>query len=278
MQVGQPSQTALATAYARAYHQVADEPRVFVDPLALPIAGAAADELTRWDTGLDPELARRRRLFLAGRSRFAEDVVAQAVAAGAGQVVILGAGLDTFGCRNPYGGVRVFEVDHPSTQAWKRSRLAEADIPVPGTLTFAPVDFENESLGDGLGAVGFDRDAPAVFVWLGVVMYLTRDAITATLRYIADQNAAVVVVFDYLYPPSSDEAGAAQRDRANRVAAAGEPWVTFFTAEGITNDLRAIGFDEVEDLSAPELIAGYLGRPAAGSGDTGPHVVRAARH
>jgi methyltransferase (TIGR00027 family) len=277
MQVGQPSRTALATAYARAYHQVADEPRVFVDPLALRIAGAAADELTRWDTGLDPELARQRRLFLAGRSRFAEDAVAQAVAAGTGQVVVLGAGLDTFGCRNPYAGVRVFEVDHPSTQAWKHSRLAEADIVVPETLTFAPVDFENESLADGLAAAGFDREAPAVFVWLGVVMYLTRDAIMATLRYIADQNAATVVVFDYLYPPSSDQTGPAQQERANRVAAAGEPWLTFFTAQDVADDLRAIGFDEIEDLSAPALLAGYLSRPAPPPRDAGPHVVRAAR-
>jgi methyltransferase (TIGR00027 family) len=277
MQEGQPSRTALATAHARAYHQVADEPRVFVDPLALRIAGVAADELTGWDTGLDPDLARRRRLFLAGRSRFAEDAVAQAVAAGTRQVVILGAGLDTFGCRNPHDGVRVYEVDHPSTQAWKRSRLAEADIVVPETLTFAPVDFENESLAGGLEAAGFDREAPAVFVWLGVVMYLTRDAIMATLRYIADQKAAAVVVFDYLYPPSSAPAGAAQKERADRVAAAGEPWVTYFTAQGIADDLRAIGFDEVEDLSAPELLAGYLGRPDARPRDTGPHVVRAAR-
>lgn len=278
MQVGQPSRTALAVAYARAYHQLADVPPVFVDPLALRIAGAAVDELTQWDVGLDPDLARRRRLFLAGRSRFAEDTVAQAVAAGTGQVVVLGAGLDTFGCRNPYDGVRVFEVDHPSTQAWKRTRLAEADIAVPETLTFAPVDFEHESLADGLRAAGFDREAPAVFVWLGVVMYLTRDAIMTTLRYIADQNSATVVVFDYLYPPSAAQAGAAQQQRADRVAAAGEPWLTFFTAPGLTDDLRAIGFEDVEDLSAPELLARYLGSPLAQSRDTGPHVVRAARN
>jgi O-methyltransferase involved in polyketide biosynthesis len=86
-----------------------------------------------------------------------------------------------------------------------------------------------------------------------------------------------VVVFDYLYPPSSAPAGAAQKERADRVAAAGEPWVTYFTAQGIADDLRAIGFDEVEDLSAPELLAGYLGRPDARPRDTGPHVVRAAR-
>lgn len=204
--------------------------------------------------------------------------MAEAVAAGTRQVVVLGAGLDTFGCRNPHVGVRVYEVDHPSTQEWKRSRLAEAEIAVPDTLTFAPVDFEHESLADGLAAVGFDREQPVVFVWLGVVMYLTRDAIMATLRYIADQNAAVTVVFDYLFPPSSSEVGAAQQKRAQRVAEVGEPWISFFTADGLTEDLRGIGFDQVEDQSAQELLKRWLGSAVARAKDTGPHIIRATRH
>ncbi|MEV5837041.1 SAM-dependent methyltransferase [Nocardia sp. NPDC052112] len=283
MQLGQPSRTALATAYARAYHQIASEPRIFTDPLAVRIAGITPEQLADLETSTsqedDTDMRRRRRLFLAARARFAEDTVADAVAAGSRQVVILGAGLDTFAYRNPHPEVRVFEVDHPDTQEWKRQRLDAADIALPAALTFAPVDFESQTLAAGLAAAGFDRSRPAVFIWLGVVMYLTRDTILDTLRFVAGQTPPVRLVFDYLYPASAALPGEVDQRtaRADRVAAIGEPWLSFFTADEIANVLRETGFSQVDDRDAPNLIAGYLGitpRPVA---TVPPHVLCAIR-
>jgi len=214
----EPSRTALATAHARAYHQIADQPRILTDPFVARLLGVTADELARLDR---PD--RPRRLFFAARARFAEDCVAVAVASGASRVVILGAGLDAFAYRNPYPDLRVFEVDHPATQVWKRERLAAAGIDRPEALTFVPVDFETSTLAPGLETAGFSRTDPAVFVWLGVVFYLTPDAAHATLEYIAGQASPVEVIFDYLQPADTDEDRADLRGRADRLAAAGDP-------------------------------------------------------
>ncbi|GHH42289.1 hypothetical protein GCM10017774_38420 [Lentzea cavernae] len=144
---GGPSRTALITAYARAYHQVEDRPKIFDYPLAARPLGYAQDELPSLGTVGTERLSgamtdRPRRLFFASRTRFAEDAVTAAVAAGVRQVVVLSAGLDTFAYRNPHPDLHVFEVDHPATQAWKRERLAVAGIDTLDTLTFVPVDFE----------------------------------------------------------------------------------------------------------------------------------------
>ncbi|WP_433664458.1 class I SAM-dependent methyltransferase [Nocardia sp. CA-128927] len=281
MEVGKPSRTALATAHVRAYHQIAPEPRVFTDPLAVSIMGLTAAELTDQTNaataGEDVAFHRVRRLFMASRSRFAEETVAEAVADGARQVVILGAGLDTFAYRNPDPTLRVFEVDHPATQAWKRQLLAEAGITVPDSLTFAPIDFESETLATGLASAGFAGDQPAVFVWLGVVMYLTREAIQSTLRYMAGQATPVRLVLDYI-PPASEAAPehrAQLQARADRMAALGEPLLSHFTAAELAAELRAAGFDSVEDLSAPDLIAGYVGQDELGPERLHARVARA---
>ncbi|WP_019926810.1 class I SAM-dependent methyltransferase [Nocardia sp. BMG111209] len=265
-----PSRTALTTAYARAYHQIADQPRILTDPLAARLLGVTAEELSEFgrpeadgpDSGGGLGLLRMgvsdrpRRLFFAARARFAEDRVAAAVAAGARQVVILGAGLDTFAYRNPHPGLRVFEVDHPATQAWKIERLTASGIDLPERLTFVPVDFETDTLATQLADAGFSRADPAVFVWLGVVFYLTPDAARSTLEYIAGQSERVEVIFDYL--ADTDEDRAQLRDRANRAAAVGEPWFSYFAPDGIAVQLRALGFTGIEDHAAADLIAGYL--------------------
>ncbi|QIS03844.1 SAM-dependent methyltransferase [Nocardia brasiliensis] len=261
-----PSRTALTTAYARAYHQIADQPLILTDPLAARLLGVSADELVAAaGSGGDDVLGvlrlgvsdRPRRLFFAARARFAEDRVAEAVAAGVRQVVILGAGLDTFAYRNPHPGLSVFEVDHPATQAWKRERLAASGIDLPERATFVPVDFETDLLATQLADAGFRRTEPAVFVWLGVVFYLTPDAARATLEYIAGQSERVEVVFDYL--ADTDEDRAQLQARAERAAAVGEPWFSYFTPGDLTVQLRALGLCDVEDRSAADLIAGYLG-------------------
>jgi methyltransferase (TIGR00027 family) len=276
-----PSRTALLTAYARAYHQIADRPLIFTDPLAARLLGVTAAELADSGTPTADHLGdgvsdRPRRLFFAARARFAEDAVAAAIAAGVRQVVILGAGLDTFAYRNPRPDVRVFEVDHPATQAWKRERLTTAGIDCPETLTFVPVDFETQTLAAGLASTGFTRTDPAVFVWLGVVFYLTPTAAHATLEYIAGQAQPVEVVFDYLQPADSDEGRAHQQARAARLAGVGEPVFSYFTPDDIAAQLRALGFTDLEDHSAPDLVTGYLDGSTR-FGDEPPSALRAIR-
>src|ERR1700674_3111264 len=185
MQAGEPSHTARGAAAYRAIHQTLEGGVIFSDPFASKIL----DDETRArldETAADPSL-RPMRLFIAARSRFSEDTLAACVARGVRQVVVLGAGLDTFSLRNPYAGlgVRVFEVDYPATQQWKRERLNEAGLAIPGSLTFAPVDFERQSLADGLKIAAFDPDRPAFFQCLGAVRYVTREAVSATLGFIA---------------------------------------------------------------------------------------------
>src|SRR3984893_7812885 len=162
MEQGQPSRTALGAASHRAAHQVLERGFIFADPLAIPILGADAQAAVR-DAVSDPR-RRRLRLFIAVRTRFAEDALAAALSSGVSQLVVLGAGLDTY--RTTLAErLRIFEVDHPATPAWKRRRLADAAIPVPQSLTLAPVDLERYTLADGLTAAGFDLTRRTFFTW-----------------------------------------------------------------------------------------------------------------
>src|SRR5580704_6309372 len=174
MQDARPSRTALRVALRRAAHQLYDaRPLVLEDPVAVPILGKTyAEELRRTPTRSDRPFSVGLRAFLVARSRYAEDTLAHAVERGVKQYVLLGAGLDTFAHRNPHSHLRVFEVDHPATQQWKRELLETSRLPAPGNLTYAPVDFERESLPEQLLSVGFDPDVPTFFAWLGVVPYL----------------------------------------------------------------------------------------------------------
>ncbi|CDR03503.1 class I SAM-dependent methyltransferase [Streptomyces iranensis] len=279
MQIGRPSITARGAAAFRAAHQELEGGRVFYDPLALRILAADADAPVL-EAAFHPE-REDVRLSVAARTRFAEDAVAAAVARGARQAVALGAGLDTFGCRNPYeaDGLRVFEVDHPATQEWKRDRLAAAEIPVPPSLTFAPVDFERQSLADGLTAAGFDPARPAFFVWLGVVPYLTHTAVLDTLRFIAALPDGSGVVFDYGEPPDAlpPEQRAVHEARAAWAAEAGEPFLSFFTPDELADELRQLGFSAREDIRYRDLTARYESghRTAGGHADLGAHVIHA---
>lgn len=282
MEIDGPSRTALTTAYARAYHQIADRPRILTDPLAARLLGVGAEELAEMGRpaenrpGSGAVSHRPYRLFFASRARFAEDKVSEAHSAGVRQVVVLGAGLDTFAYRNPHPGLHVYEVDHPATQGWKQQRLAAAGIDLPTSLTFVPVDFETDTLATELDSAGFSRTDPAVFVWLGVVYYLTPDAARITLEYIASQAEAVEVIFDYLQPTGTHEDRAQLRARADRVAAAGEPWFSYFTPDEIAAQLRALGFIDIEDQSATELITGYLGESLEFDGEP-PQALRPSR-
>lgn len=260
MQEGKFSKTARRVAIRRAAHQLLDEPRVLDDPLALRIIGTEAEAELRSNPKEHHAFSRAFRAFMAARSRYAEDELARAVAQGVRQYVVLGAGLDTFAYRNPHQGLRVFEVDHPDTQVWKREQLRAADIAIPKSLTFVPVDFERQTLVDGLAQSGFDMAAPAFFSWLGVTPYLTREACMATLTFIEKMPAGSGVVFDFAVDPVLLNAGQRQALEAlsERVARYGEPFQLFFDPAKLQDDLRALGFHRTEFLQGKELNARYF--------------------
>src|SRR3982074_2029576 len=178
MQSALPSRTALRVALRRAAHQLYDAPPLILDdPIAVPILGTTySGELCRTPTRPDRPFSVALRAFLVARSRYAEDTLARAIAQGVTQYVLLGAGLDTFAHRDPYPHLRIFEVDHPATQQWKRELLETGSLPAPANLTYVPVDFEREWLPEQLYSAGFNPQVPTFFAWLGVVPYLTLEA------------------------------------------------------------------------------------------------------
>ena len=259
---GQPSRTALRVAMLRAAHQVLDEPVVFDDPVAMRILGANAAAIEQDAFQFNDPFSRGLRAALVARSRFAEERLAQAVDAGVRQFVVLGAGLDTFALRNPFAGqgLRVFEVDHPSTQQWKRALMQEVSIDVPEALTFAAVDFERQTLAEGLRKAGFDASQPAFFSWLGVVMYLTQEAVFDTLRFVASLPKGTGIAFDYSLASSLlDPMQRMIREHVRqRVEAQGEPWRSEFVPDDLHAEMARIGFLEIEDWGPAEINARYF--------------------
>ena len=259
MEAAIPSQTALRVALRRAAHQIHDNPVVFDDPIAVAILGDAyAEDLRRTPLRGDRPFSIGLRAFLVARSRYAEDNLRKAVQAGVAQYVLLGAGLDTFAYRNPFPHLRVFEVDHPATQQWKRELLQSNRIAIPDSLIYAPVDFESQSLSAQLRAAGFRESEPSFFAWLGVVPYLTSEAFRSTLDVIAAQPAGSGLTLDYSQPrdvlPFFEQL--ARDSLASRVEKAGEPFRLFFTPSGIAGELKL--FHGIEDLGAPEINALYF--------------------
>jgi methyltransferase (TIGR00027 family) len=263
-----PSLTAYKVAMMRAAHQILDNPKVFEDPVALSIIGTQGDSAIRSEKRkFRTRLHSYLRAIVIARSRFAEDELSAAIRRGVRQYVILGAGLDTFAYRNPYSsiGLKVFEVDHPATQEWKRQQLNATKIPIPETLTFAPIDLESQSLADLLQEAGFRTDEPSLFSWLGVTMYLTREAMMATMEYISSSTpSGSGIVFDYVIPPSSQNfiRRLVFGLLAQRAAGAGEPWQSFFDPNSLITDLKAIGFTQTENIGPDEINARFFSNRA----------------
>jgi methyltransferase (TIGR00027 family) len=238
---------------------------VFVDPVAIRILGPATEAALRADPARfdDAPFGRAMRAFMAVRARFAEERLAHARAAGVRQLVILGAGLDTFAYRANLDDppLAVWEVDYPATQAWKREMLAAAGLATPAQLTFVSIDFARESLADVLATAGFDAGAGAVFSWLGVTQYLRAEDVLATLRYIASvSRAGGGVAFDYAVAPEllSFRERLAFEALAARVSGAGEPWLSSFVPDALAAQVRACGFAVVQDVSPQALHERYL--------------------
>jgi methyltransferase (TIGR00027 family) len=272
-----PSQTAMTAAAARAAHLIVDnEPVIFADTLAESLLGDQAAELIAYHRlhGSHLVLASARGQATC-RSRFAEDRLAAAIAGpgpaigpaaapkaspdGIAQYVVLGAGLDSFAYRSPLAGeVATFEVDHPATQAWKRAQLANAGIPVPGTVAFVPLDFERHGAGtlaSRLVASGFDPARPALVSWLGVTMYLTTDAIDAVLGVIGGFAPGTELIVDYMLPAGlRDATGDSYVEQVAPLAASrGEPWLTFLAPADLAAMLASSGFSRVRDLGQRDV-------------------------
>lgn len=257
MKHGRASKTALRVAIRRAAHQLIDQPRVLEDPIAVRLLG---DGYARDMERAMHKVARDFRAFMAARSRYSEDRLADAVGNGVTQCVILGAGLDTFAYRNPFAALRVFEVDFPATQEWKRDLLKNAGVTAPPNLIFVPLDLEHKSLGEGLAEGGLDFGRPAFFIWLGVVPYLTLEAFRATLHAVVSMPRGTTVCFDYAFAPEtlSPARRAVFNALSERVAAAGEPFRLFFTREELGRELRDAGFQRVEQVDSDDLNALYF--------------------
>lgn len=260
---GEPSETALGAANLRAAHQILEYPRILHDPFAIPILGRAGEARLRADLArYQRPRARSMRASMVLRSRYADDRFFAATRRGVRQYVALGAGLDTFAYRNQYPEAMlvVFEVDHPATQAWKRARLREMGIRIPDSLRFAPLDFERQSLAEGLARAGFRADRPAFFSWLGVSMYLSEAAVTGTLGYIASLASGSEVVFDFTLPASSlsPERQARRASSAAYVERLGEPWITFFEPAALAARVRNAGFSQATLLGPQEAQERYF--------------------
>ena len=265
MQTRNPSRTAVNTAMWRAMHTLLDEkPKILADPFARGFAGHASDEalVAAHDAHPLAHMSWFRALF-ALRNRYAEDELAEAIARGVGQYVILGAGLDSFAYRRPglMQTLRVFEVDHPASQAWKRARVAELGLEVPAGLHYAPIDFEREVLPEGLHRAGVDPGAPAFFSLLGVTQYLPLEAVKRTLHDVASfGTAGSTLVLEFIAPAASltPEEGALVEAFAARAAGLGEPWLSCFTAGEMERVLREAGFGSVVHLGPEAAYDRYL--------------------
>jgi len=272
----QPSVTARGAAEHRAAHQTLECGIIFSDPFACRILGEDPQGIA--DRHAAEPGKRGMRLYIAARSRFAEDALAVAVARGVRQLVVLGAGYDTFGLRNPHAalGLEVFEVDHPDTQLWKRDRLSAMGISVPEWVWFVPVDFERERIVERLVASGLDAEQEVFFIWLGVVPYLTTEAVWDVLRSIAGLGAAEVVL-DYPEPIGhlSPERRAWAEELMVKVASVGEPLITALEPAQLGQALAEIGFEEIEDVHVVPLITRYLGIGNFLAERGGAHLVRA---
>ncbi|WP_040793430.1 class I SAM-dependent methyltransferase [Nocardia paucivorans] len=251
-----PDSTAVRTALWRGLHTLVDDPpHVLDDAIGVQITGV--DETWQARPDMDPALTRANRASIVARARVAEDTV---IASGAGQYVILGAGLDTFAQRHK-GPVRVFEIDAPATQAWKAARLVQLGLLDSTRLHLVSVDFEaGESWLDKAVEAGLDPAVPTVVSMLGVTMYLTPEAISTTLRQAASLAAGSIMVFSYSRPieMAPAEVRPILEAAAKGAAASGYPWLTLLTPDQAVGLAREAGFADVGLVTSTELHERYF--------------------
>lgn len=258
-----PESTAVRVALWRAMHvEIDPPPHVFEDELGLRLA--APDESWRRRPDMNPQATSLFRASIVARARFIEDLVVEQAGHGVGQYVILGAGLDTFAQRRPEiaSRLRVFEIDQPGPQAWKRQRLIELGFGVPEWLRFVPVDFEaGQPWRERLIEAGFDPGQPAVVVSTGVSMYLTKEANAASLRHVSAMVApgstlAMTFLLPFELADPDVRSGLQMAEKGAR--ASGTPFISFFTPSEILTLAREAGFREVQHVPAAVLAGRYF--------------------
>jgi methyltransferase (TIGR00027 family) len=262
MQDGRASVTADGVAMLRAVHQLADNPKVFDDPLAVPILGVPLPAPSPEEVRQEHPGWRSLRAHIVGRSRHAEEELKKAVHRGATQYVILGSGLDTFAYRNPYAEfLRVYEVDFPSSQARKLEKLKTAGIQVPSNVSFIPVDFEHATPELQLRSAGFRPGEITCFSWLGVTCYLTDNGFSAMIDFIAGMPEESSLVFDFFVPKSYLPPGeqAVFERLAAEAAALGEPYRLFFEPHRLVKQLSEAGFRHIDCLDRSDINRRYFG-------------------
>jgi methyltransferase (TIGR00027 family) len=239
-------------------------PRIFEDTLACSLLGDQADELVDAHRGREAAGAHAAmRVAMTARARYTEDRLSEAFTRGIRQCVILGAGLDSLAYRSRLvGELRIFEVDHPDTQAWKSDRLGAAAIAVPRAVTFVGVDFRVDSLTKRLADMGFDPGRPAFVTWIGVTQYLRPAAIGATLDEIGGLAPGTELILEYVVPEGlRDAAGQAFAEWfMPRAAASGEPWLSFLTPSAVARLLQARGLVVRQDVGRRDQIDPSLWR------------------
>ncbi len=260
-----PSRTAINTAMHRAAHLLLDdEPKILADTFARAFAGYASDAemLDAIDHTKLVAFPRMRALF-AARNRYAEDKLAEAMIRGIEQYIILGAGLDSFAWRRPdmMTLLDVFEVDHPASQAWKRARVAACGIAVPARLHFLAIDFERQTLGQGLAGSVVDLSRPVFISMLGVVQFLTPEAMSRTLHDVVTTTApGSEIVLQYVVPPSmlASDKSALVEALAERARLVGEPWIGFYEPAELERQLLDAGFDGIVHFGPRDAADHYL--------------------
>lgn len=253
------SATARGVAILRAAHQLIDgEPPILADPAIVRLFGPGIEQHIHEDIeGYQSPQARGLRSHVVLRSRYAEDSLQDAVGRGIRQYILLGAGFDTFAYRQPDWArdITIVEVDQPASQGEKRGMLARAKIEAPTNVRYADIDFERETLAEGLRRHGVSFDVPSFFSWLGVTMYLTREAIDAVLSTVASFPKGSGIALTFAQPADpADQGGMTLADRA---AALGEPWISYFTPDEIADTLRSHGFSRVELADRAEIMKRY---------------------
>jgi methyltransferase (TIGR00027 family) len=261
-QIEAPDNTAVRAALWRALHlQVDSPPHVVEDEIGLQLAAPGDDWRDRPD--MDPQATSGFRAAIVARARFIEDLIAEQADRGVTQYVILGAGLDTFAQRKPElaSRLRIFEIDQPDTQSWKRHRLIELGYGIPDWLHLVPVDFEaGASWSEQLSAAGFDPGRPAVVVCTGVTMYLTKDATAATLRQVAGLAAGTTLAMTFLLPTGlvddADRPGLRASEEGAR--ASGTPFISFYTPQEMLALAREAGFTDARHIPGTLLAERYF--------------------
>jgi methyltransferase (TIGR00027 family) len=271
-----PRRTAVLSAVMRAAHLLLDgEPKIFSDPLALGLSGfegeaALTASLSKFVATLavdaGAECAQATLTYLRGgmtlRSRYTEDELSHAIHRGIAQYVVVGAGLDSFAYRRqdlaPF--LRVYEVDLPTTQDWKRRRLRALHMSEPAGLVFVPLDLERHALVDGLCAAGYRSDVPAFFSWLGTTQYLTTDAVFKTLKEVASLAPGSEIVFSYHVPRDTLDVGDRQvlNVLSARAAESGAPWVSSFDPASLALRIETLGFTDAVDFGPEQALARYF--------------------